>query len=112
MTLVTIALVANIIVAGFWGVTLLLRRCAATETFGADSPARRILACLYLAIAGASSVALAYPALTIAIVTTLFPLQIGYKLMTVFALPSVRHPVAVSNVLIALLLIAAFVSIT
>ncbi len=111
MTLVTIALVVNIVVAGFWGVTLLLRHQTAVDTFGADSPARRILACLYLAIAGASVIALVNPALTSTIITTLFPLQIGYKLLTVLTLPSPRHPVALSNLLIAFLLCAALVSV-
>jgi hypothetical protein len=110
MTLIITALVINVLVAGFWGVFLLTRRHAAVATFGPDSPARRILACLYLAIAGASMTALVFPFTTTAVITTLFPLQIGYKLLTVLTLPSPRHPVAMSNLVITLLLAAAFVS--
>ncbi len=104
MTIIYLSLVVNILVAGFWG-SILFRNSypAQSRPFGADAPARRILACLYTAIAALSIVAVAYAPFLIPIVTILFPLQILYKLLTVFAVQNIKNPIVISNVLIAIL---------
>jgi hypothetical protein len=107
--LLYIALGVNVLVAGFWGVVLSFRVLTqlATNTYGADSPARRILGCLYASIALCSVTALLLPHLTVAIAMVLFPLQILYKLLTLPVVGSWRHPVVLSNLLITALLGAA-----
>ena len=81
------------------------------EVYGPDTPARRILGCVYLTIGLISLYALlqmilgrADVALTIA--ATLFPLQIIYKLMTAYAV-RLLHPVVIAN-----LCISAFLALT
>lgn len=113
MTLVIIALLLNICVAGFWGVQLVVRKLpATTAVYGTDTPARRILASVYLSIAILSAVALLWPTHTIAIATTLFPLQVIYKLLTVPIVGTIRHPVVLSNLIISLVLASAWYTIT
>jgi len=74
--------------------------------FGPPSTARAILACVYFAIMSASMVALACaawgaPQVTHHIAWVLFPLQIGYKTATAFAV-GLRNPVVITNVVVAL----------
>ena len=112
MTLITIALAVNVLVAGFWGMTLAFTSLSqADAAFGPDTPARRILACLYLAIALASLFGLALPAYAVSIALVLFPIQILYKTLTVGIVRSVRNPVVLSNIAIAALLVAAWISV-
>lgn len=80
---------------------------AMTEAFGTDSPARRILACVYAAIGLVSVYALLQIAADKAAVAatvgaTLFPLQIVYKLATAAAVGP-RHPVVIANLGVAAL---------
>lgn len=80
----------------------------ATEVYGRDTPARRILSCVYGAIGIVSLYALLQLAFgnadtARAIGQTLFPLQIVYKLMTAVAL-WVLHPVVMANLGISALL--------
>ena len=106
MALVMLSHLVNVLVAGT--VALLIRRggMAASAAYGPDTDARRILACLYGAIAAASGAAIAAqpldPDLPVRIALVLFPLQILYKLAT---WPEVgwRSPVVRANVAIAAL---------
>ncbi|QUJ75845.1 hypothetical protein KDD17_12985 [Sulfitobacter albidus] len=74
------------------------------EAFGPDTPARRILMCVYLAILLTSVVALILAgmghygmALTIGLV--LFPMQILYKTATAFAV-GIDNPVVITNLVV------------
>lgn len=72
-----------------------------TEAYGPDSPARRILGCIYLTIGLVSLYALFQMGLgngdiAARIALVLFPLQIIYKVLTVWAL-WVFHPVVLAN---------------
>ena len=107
MTIIVASLVVNVIVAGFFGLAIgfslnsLLPKL--DVVFGPDSPSRRILACLYLAIAAASVVALLVVPLRIGIVAVLLPLQILYKTLTVFFVADWKNPVPWWNVAISAL---------
>lgn len=79
-----------------------------TEVYGPDTPARRILACVYTANGLVSLYALVQMGLGHAdiardIAFTLFPLQILYKLATARAL-WVMHPVVLANLGVSALL--------
>ena len=84
--------------------------------YGLDSPARRILACVYASIAVVSAFSLIAYAIgrseefLLRIVLVLFPLQIVYKVGTIFAV-GLDNPVVRSNALIVLLLMAAMLTI-
>jgi hypothetical protein len=107
MLLLTLSHAVNVVVVTIIPILMLRDVPAMRASFGPDSPARRILACLYGTIALASAAALAaqaaaIPALSILIACVLFPLQIIYKFAT---LPVVgwANPVVKSNLAIALL---------
>jgi hypothetical protein len=115
MVLLTLSHLVNVIVVTVIPVLIARDVPAMTACYGADSAARRILACLYATIAMASAVALIGQAsgnttLSIAIAGVLFPMQITYKLMTI---PAVgwRNPVVKSNLAIALLHTATLATI-
>ena len=116
MPLLLISHAVNVVVAGLLPVLLFTGRPHMESVYGPDTPARRILACVYAAIALASAAALlarfSQPSssLPVRVALVLFPLQIVYKLST---LPAVgwTHPVAVSNALIAALHAAALWSV-
>ena len=105
--LVTCSLVVNIGVAGTMGAAILNPRSLPAlridVVFGPDTPARRILACLYLAIAGVSGVALAHAPWRLAVVRVLFPLQIAYKVATAAVVSLASNPVPRWNLAIAAL---------
>lgn len=110
MTLFAISFAANVVIT--FAVSLGIWRNAPrmAEAYGPDSPARRILMCLYLAIGPVSFYALAQLGLgraevARAIGLTLFPLQILYKLLTVWAV-SPKHPVVLANLAVVVLLVA------
>lgn len=104
MSIIYLSLLVNIVVAGFWG-SVLFRNAypKLSRPFGADTEARRILACLYIAIAVTSMVAIFNESWLIPIVTVLFSLQILYKVLTVFAVQDIRNPIVISNGAIAIL---------
>jgi hypothetical protein len=104
MGLIVAAHAVNVVVAGVVGVLLLggARRMAAV--YGADSPARRILACLYVAIAASSAWALLEPHRLVVAAQVLFPLQILYKLATLVAVRDRANPVPWWNLGISVLL--------
>lgn len=112
MTLITTALVINILVAGYWGMVLAFFNTKAAVTgFGEDTPARRILACLYLSIACTSCLALFLPGAQLLIVSVLFPVQILYKVLSVFVVRNISNPVVVSNIIISFVLLLCLYSI-
>jgi hypothetical protein len=97
MPIIVASLVVNVLVAGFFGLatgfslnSILPKR---DVVFGTDTPSRRILACLYLAIAAVSAVALLIVPLRMGIVVVLFPLQILYKTLTLFFVADWKNPV-------------------
>jgi len=105
--LLTLSHLVNVVVVTVIPILILRDTVAMRAVYGPDSPARRILACIYATIAFASAVALVaqatgYIAWSITIASVLFPMQIVYKLMT---WPAVGwgNPVVRSNVAIALL---------
>jgi hypothetical protein len=103
MLIVTLSHLVNVLVAGSIGILLLLNLPSMTAVYGEATPARSILASIYLAIATTSIVALIFPAYSLAIAKVLFPLQILYKLSTIITVGSIVHPVVASNVLISIL---------
>ncbi len=104
MGVILISLVVNILVAGFMGVAIGFRLLPRMDrVFGPDPTARQILACLYLAIAAASIVALASGGLRLQIAVILFPFQILYKLLTLLLVTDRRNPVPWANLAISAL---------
>lgn len=82
--------------------------------FGPDTPARRILACVYVSIGvlsllGLILIAAGHPARAVQIAVPLFTLQITYKLGTAVAV-GLRHPVVQANLAISALLAFTLVS--
>lgn len=77
------------------------------DAFGPDSPARRILACIYFTILLTSLYALiragfGAPQVAVQIALVLFPLQITYKLATAFAV-GIDNPVVITNLAVVAL---------
>ena len=107
MTIIVASLIVNVLVAGFFGLatgfSLNSMLPKLDVVFGPDTPARRILACLYLAIAGASAVALVLVPLRMSIVVVLLPLQIVYKTLTLFFVADSKNPVPWWNLVISAL---------
>ena len=107
MPIIVASLVVNVIVAGFFGIATgfnldsMLPKLAVV--FGPDTPSRRILACLYLAIAAVSAEALVFVPLRMSIVVVLLPLQILYKMLTLFFVADRRNPVPWWNLVISAL---------
>ena len=97
MPIIVASLLVNLLVAGFFGLVIgfSLRSMLPKldVVFGPDTPSRRILACLYLAIAAVSAVALLVVPLRMGIVVVLLPLQILYKTLTVFFVGDWKNPV-------------------
>lgn len=107
MPIIVASLVVNVLVAGFFGLATgfnlnsLLPKM--DVVFGPDTPSRRILSCLYLAIAAMSAVALVVPPLRMNIVVVLLPLQILYKLFTPLFVADSKNPVPWWNLVISAL---------
>ncbi len=104
------ALAFNIVVLAPVLLALAFGRGAIDGAFGPDTPARRILACIYLAIALASGALIAFrlhgAAWTTIATLTLFAVQIAYKSGTVFAV-GLRNPVVATNILVIVIQLAA-----
>ncbi len=73
------------------------------RVFGPDSPSRRILASVYLAIAAASVVAVIHAGVRRPIASVLLPLQICYKLLTLVFVTDRSNPVPWANLGISIL---------
>jgi hypothetical protein len=100
--MLVISLVVNVavLVPVLWG--LASGNTGANAAFGIDTPARRILACIYLAIAVISAGLLVWPDGRATYGPGLLTVQVAYKLLTVAALGA-GHPVAMANLAIAAL---------
>lgn len=103
MIFTQIGLLINILVAGFFGITLLNKKLH-TNIYGVDNTSRQILSSLYLSIASISIFALFNEKYLINIALVLFPFQIVYKILTVFLITDKRNPVLWSNLIIAIYL--------
>ena len=107
MPIIVASLVVNVLVAGFFGLATGFSLNSILPkldvVFGPDTPSRRILACLYLAIAAVSAVALLIVPLRMSIVVVLFPLQILYKTLTLFFVADWKNPVPWWNLVISAL---------
>lgn len=105
MIVILLSLFVNVLVAGYMGTVIgfSLNRALPRleEVFGPDTPSRRILACLYLAIAAASVVAIAIADFRIPIVRVLLPIQIFYKLLTPILVTDRKNPVPWTNLAIS-----------
>jgi len=107
--LVVFSFIVNILVAGYFGLRLFLgsspkaQNANLTQVFGDNTPARQILACVYLSIAIMSIWALIDQARMIDIALVLFPMQIVYKLLTLIAVKDHSNPVPPSNLAISVL---------
>lgn len=109
MTLFALSFAANVAITFVVSLGIWRDAPRMAQAYGPDSPARRILMCLYLAIGLVSLYALAQLGLgrlevASAIGLTLFPLQILYKLLTVWAV-SPTHPVVLANLAVVVLLV-------
>jgi len=78
---------------------LMFRAPWAEEVYGPESPARAILLAVYAAILVISALAWVWPRPEA--VATLLLLQVMYKLLSAATVGSARHPVVLSNLLIA-----------
>jgi hypothetical protein len=107
MFFILLSLVVNILVAGYMGLAIGFRLKqmlpGMDEVFGPDTTSRQILACLYLAIAVCSIVALADSSLRLPIILVLFPLQIFYKVLSAFLVTERNNPVPKANLAISIL---------
>lgn len=107
MKLILCSLVVNVLVAGYMGLAIgfRLKRMLPRmdEVFGPDTTSRQILACLYIAIAVCSIVALVHPGVRLGIVAVLFPLQIFYKVLSAFLVKERLNPVPLANLAISVL---------
>lgn len=98
---------ANVLILTAVCTTLLRGDIGMDDAFGSDSPSRRILTCVYVAILLASLYALVRagfgaPHIAVQIALVLFPLQIAYKLMTAFAV-GLDNPVVLTNLAVVAL---------
>ncbi len=108
MTLLTLSYLVNVVITFTVSFGIWRNHGGMTDVYGRDTPARRILACVYLTIGMISLYALLQLSLgntgiAQAIAMTLFPLQIIYKLITARGL-WVAHPVVLANLGVAVLL--------
>ncbi len=111
MLLIALSFIANIVITFAVAFGIWRDHGGMTEVYGPDTPARRILACVYTTIGLISLYALIQLVTgntdaARAVAFTLFPLQIVYKLMTAAAL-WVLHPVVMANLGISALLALA-----
>ena len=100
MLFIQIGFLINILVAGFFGITLLNKKLH-TKIYGVDSTSRQILSSLYLAITSISIFALFNENYLMKIALVLFSFQIVYKVLSVFLITDKRNPVLWSNLIIA-----------
>jgi hypothetical protein len=116
MILFTLSFVANAAIT--FTVAAAIRRDTPEmdSAFGPDAPARRILACVYVAIGVISIYALAQlalgrPDIATTIGLTLFPLQIIYKTLTAFAVGLQNAVVRANMGVVALLTLTLVIGV-
>jgi hypothetical protein len=95
----TLSLVLNLVVLVPVCAGLLLGSERMAAVFGGSTPARSILLSIYLAIGLASVGLLVWP--RVDMIIALLGLQVVYKLTTPFTVGTLRNPVVISNVGIA-----------
>ena len=107
MLIIVASLFVNVLVAGFFGLAMGFNLNSILPkldvVFGPDTPSRRILSCLYLAIAAISAVAWVVAPLRMTSVVVLLPLQILYKLLTLFFVADSSNPVPWWNLVVSAL---------
>lgn len=109
--LVIISHIINIVVAGFFGLFLFSNFAARYGligsridlVYGENTNARRILACVYLSISLLSVIALFSQSVLDKVSIPLFAMQIIYKILTLFSVGTIKHPVVAANIAISLL---------
>lgn len=107
MPLLVLSLLANIVITGLVSTAIFRATAGMDPVFGGDTPARRILACVYAAIGLVSAGALAFLATgqketALAIARPLLVMQIIYKCATLWAVgPS--SPVVITNLFVVVL---------
>ena len=113
MSLIALCFAVNMAVT--FSVAWAIRRDSVpvSEAFGPDSPARRILACIYVTIGlvslyGFLQLGYGRTEVALSVALTLFPLQIIYKLLTAFAV-GLGNSVVLANLAISGLLVTALV---
>ena len=112
--LIITSLAVNILVAG-WLPLVLLDGVSMDAVYGPDSPARRILACLYGTIAAVSLLALGIGLATgfsgniVPVIAGLLAFQVIYKVATAFVV-GVDHPVVHANLMISALHVVTLLS--
>lgn len=113
--MLALALIVNVLIVTPLTIGLLARRATMDAVYGPDSDARRILACIYGAIGIVSLYALVQMGLgtrevAVMIATTLFPLQIAYKLATAVFV-GLQSPVVITNLVVSALQIVVLATI-
>lgn len=108
MALVILSYIVNILVAGLMGSLLFFNiKGKMAEriliVYGAETPSRQILACLYLSIAVFSVIGLFHEPYFYKISIILFPFQILYKTLTLISVKDRRNPVPYANLAISIL---------
>ena len=108
---VIVSHVVNILVAGFLGVVLFGNISSKMGVlgqrleviYGGETNARKILSCMYLAIAILSVLSLSINNFLLLVSVPLFGMQIIYKVLTLFSVGTIRHPVVFANLVISVL---------
>ncbi len=99
-----------VLVPVLWG--LLSGSAGMEQAFGADTPARRVLIAVYLAIALGSAALLVAPAAwRTSLVPGLLAVQVAYKVLTV-PLLGIGHPVVAANLLVVAVHSVTLLSLT
>ncbi|MEL6921918.1 MAG: hypothetical protein AAFO77_13030 [Pseudomonadota bacterium] len=107
MPLIIMSHIVNIVVVTIIPYLIFTNAPSMAEAYGPDTPARRILACIYATIALTSAVTLLMLAMgrvqaVLAVSAALFAIQITYKLATWPAV-GLGHPVVNANLMISAL---------
>ena len=98
--MITASLILNILVLIPVCFALIMNFEKMQQTAGAFTPARGILLAIYLTILIASIFLLFYTDVKLAL--ALFSVQIIYKFISPFTVKSIKNPIVISNLLIAL----------
>ncbi len=107
--MITLSLLLNILVLIPVSLGLITDAAWTREAYGENSPARAILLSIYIAIL-LVSLALLFLGQPLAVAALLL-IQIVYKLTTPFTVGTIRNPVVISNILIAMFHTATFLKI-
>ena len=110
--LITLAYIINILVAGGFGILLLMNSSLRIrKVFGEDTAARQILGSVYISIAFFSFIGLTVEVYFFKIASVLFPIQIFYKVLSLFTVRDKSNPVPYSNFVISVFLLLAMLEV-